>query len=166
MNPLIAYTLNRIGDKIRSTNLENKRLCSSSEEEEETMSINKKKIRREVVLNGVKVWVTADTEQEYVEKVLRLSGTTGGSTMKHSFREYAENWFEVFSKPNVANVTALTYKRQLDHYILPVLGDKNLEDVMPADVQSVFNQMDDDAKQETKKQGQDRSQPNLQNGFG
>ncbi len=149
MNPLIAYTLDRIGDKIRSMNLENKRLCSSSEEEE-TMSINKKKIRREVVLNGVKVWVTADTEQEYVEKVLRLSGATGGSAMKHSFRDYAENWFEVFSKPNVANVTALTYRRQLNHYILPVLGDKNLEDITPADVQSVFNQMDDDAKQETK----------------
>ena len=115
------------------------------------MSINKKKIRREVVLNGVKVWVTADSEQEYVNKVLQLSGASSGvNTAKHLFRDYAENWFEVFSRPNVANVTALTYRRQLDHYILPVLGDKNLEDVTPADVQSVFNQMDDDAKQETK----------------
>lgn len=150
MNPLVAYTLNRIGDRIRSANLDNERLHSPYVESEENMSINKKKIRREVVLNGVKVWLTADSEQEYVNKVLQLSGATGAPTTKHLFRDYAENWFEVFSKPNVANVTALTYRRQLDNYILPVLGDMNLEDVSPADAQKVFNQMDENAKQETK----------------
>lgn len=149
MNELLAYTLNRIEKKIRSVNLENKRLYSPGEESEETMSINKKKIRREVVLNGVKVWVTADTEQEYVNKVLRLAGA-GSSGEKHRFSDYAEKWFEVFSKPNVANVTGLTYKRQLDNHINPVIGEKILEEITPADVQMIFNRMSEDAKQETK----------------
>ena len=33
------------------------------------MPINNKKIRREVSLNGAKVWITADTEQEYADKI-------------------------------------------------------------------------------------------------
>ncbi len=151
MNPLAVYTLNWIGRKLsQSANLDNERLHSPYLESEETMSVNKKKIRREVVLNGVKVWVTANSEQEYVNRVLQLSGATAGSSTKHLFRDYAENWFEVFSKSNIANVTALTYRRQLDNYILPVLGDMSLEDVSPADAQKVFNQMDENAKQETK----------------
>ncbi len=114
------------------------------------MSIKKKKIRREVLLHGVKVWVTADTEQEYADKLLRLAGAAASGGEKHPFKIYVQNWFEVFSKPNVANVTALTYERQLNNHIYPTLGDKMIEDVTPADVQKIFNSMPDDAKQETK----------------
>lgn len=151
MNELVAYTLNRIGQKLQSANLDNWKGFCSREESEDNMSINKKKIRREVEVHGVKVWVTADTEQEYVNKLLNLAGGTNRvPEEKHPFRVYADRWFTVFSKPNVANVTALTYERQLVHYIYPVLGELNLEDITPVDVQRVFNQMADDAKQETK----------------
>ena len=98
-----------------------------------------------------KTTITANTEQEYVDKVLRLSGTANKvSGEKHLFKAYAERWFEVFSKPNVANVTALTYERQLNNHILPVLGNLNVEDVTAADVQKIFNGMTENAKQETK----------------
>lgn len=151
MNSLITYTLNRIGRKFQSANLENQITCSSREERGETMSINKKKIRREVLLHGVKVWVTADSEQEYADKLLRLAGAANGSPReKHLFRNYALNWFEVFSKPNVATVTALTYERQLNNYIFPVIGDKMVEEITSSDVQKIFNDMAEDAKQETK----------------
>ena len=149
MNKLLSYTLRRIEDKIRSENLENKRMYSPYKESGETMSVNNKKIRRQVILNGVKLWITADTEQEYVNRVLQLLGSRS-SEEKHRFGDYAKKWFEVFSEPNVANVTALTYKRQLDHHINPVLGEKNIEDITSADVQQVFNRMNNDAKQETK----------------
>lgn len=143
MSDILAYTLDTI--------LENERLHSPSVESEEIMSLNKKKIRREVAVNGVKVWITADSEQEYVDKILRLAGMRGAPTREqHPFQPYAENWFEVFSKPNVSSVTALTYERQLNNYIYPILGEMNLEDIAPADVQRVFNQMGDNAKQETK----------------
>ena len=151
MNRLIAYTLGKVGEALRSANLENERSHIPCGESEEEMSINKKKIRREITLNGEKVWVTADTEQEYVNKLLRLSGAINSTSgEKHNFREYAQNWFEVFAKPNVENVTSHTYERQLANHINPVLGDMNLEDITASDVQRIFNNMGDSAKQETK----------------
>lgn len=53
------------------------------------MGVNKKKIRREISVNDTKVWVTANTEQEYAEKLMRLSGRTAVSQTRHNFREYA-----------------------------------------------------------------------------
>ena len=142
MNRLLAYTLSRI------SNLDNRKACSPGRENE--MSVNKKRIRREIVISGTKMWVTADTEQEYVDKILALAGSKARPEIKHRFYEYAERWYEVFSKPNVSNVTALTYRRQLDKHIYPVLGELFLEDIVPSDVQRVFNGMDDDTKKETK----------------
>ena len=151
MNRFITYTLNRIEDSLRSTNLDNRKEPYPRAESEESMPLNKKKIRREVSVNGVKVWITADSEQEYVNKILHLSGSSNVSPgTKHVFKDYADRWFNVFSKPNVASVTALTYERQLTNYIYPVLGSMNVEEITAADIQVIFNQMDENAKQETK----------------
>lgn len=107
-----------------------------------------KRIKREIVVNGTKRWITGANEQEYAEKCARLMKADteplpqdAGS--KHGFREYADNWFNVFSKPNVKKVTAITYERQLRLHIYPVLGEKNVEDITPIDVQTVFNRMGD-----------------------
>jgi len=151
MNRLLAYTLNKVVDILRPKNLENDKMGSSRIESEEHMPLNKKKIRREVLLNGEKVWVTADSEQEYVDKLLRLSGIRNVPTgEKHNFRDYAMKWFNVFAKPNVEVVTWMAYERQLTNHIFPVLGDMNVEDVTPTDVQQVFNNMGEHTKQETK----------------
>lgn len=153
MNSFVAYTLKQIERKLRSSaNFENRIALSSYEESEGKMPLNASKIRRQITLNGVKVWITANTEQEYADKLLKLSGISQGavSEKKHPFREYAGQWFTIFSKPNVSNVTALTYERQLEHHIFPVLGNKNLEDIRPSDIQEVFNAMGDGVKQETK----------------
>ena len=37
------------------------------------MSLNKKRIRRTVKLNDTTVWVTADTEQEYADKLMKIA---------------------------------------------------------------------------------------------
>lgn len=150
MKTLLDYTFGLIRD-IGSAFLDNRRSRSPQEEREETMSANNKKIRREVLVNGVKIWITANTEQEYADKLLRLSSRTETAVgEKHPFGEYAERWFSVFSRPNVSNVTALTYERQLQKHILPVLGQMNVEDVRPADIQKIFNAMPENTKQETK----------------
>lgn len=47
---------------------------SSCTESEENMSLNKKRIRRTVKLNDTTVWVTADTEQEYADKLMKIAG--------------------------------------------------------------------------------------------
>lgn len=152
MNRIAAYTLNWLNRQRPSApNLDNSIIRSSCIESEENMSLNKKRIRRAVEFDGATVWITADTEREYADKLLKLASTNHKTASeKHSFTEYAYRWFEVFSKPNVAAVTAVTYESQMKKHILPALGEKAVEDITPADIQKVFNCMSKDAKQETK----------------
>ncbi|MBR6185356.1 MAG: tyrosine-type recombinase/integrase family protein [Bacteroidaceae bacterium] len=101
-----------------------------------------KRIRRRVVVNGQQVWVTASTEQEYAEHVaLLLTGGSNQASVKkgHDFKVYAEKWFEVFSKPNVEKVTAITYERQLNNHLIPSFSGMTLEEITTADVQAMFN---------------------------
>ena len=81
-----------------------------------------KKIRRTITINGVKTWISADTEQEYAEKLLRMFGcsNTEPKVSGHDFEKYAWDWYNIFSKPNVSYVTGLTYRRQLQYHILPL----------------------------------------------
>ena len=98
------------------------------------------KINRAVTINGEKKWVHAHSEQEYAEKLAKLFGAGQESKApepeskgKHPFREYALNWYEVYSKPNVETATATTYKRQLNLYLLPAFGHKAVEDISSPD---------------------------------
>ncbi len=142
-----------MGLKRPTAQLDNETPRSSRPESEENMPVNTKKIRREITLHGVKVWITADSEQEYADKLLRLAGSAPAlhKTDKHLFRDYAERWYSVFAKPNIANVTALCYRRELDNHLFPLLGGKFIEEITPSDVQEVFNSMPSLTKQETKK---------------
>ena len=45
------------------------------------------KINQYITINGVKRWITADTMQEFAEKVIKLSGTAP-EPQKHPFDEY------------------------------------------------------------------------------
>lgn len=116
------------------------------------MSKQPKKIRRPIYVDGEKKWISAESEQEYAEKCAQAfaEGTeleSKKSECKHNFKDYAYRWFETFSKPNIEEVTAVTYERQLKIHILPVLGEKNVEDITPFDVQDLFNRMGDAAKE-------------------
>ena len=134
----------------RSMHLDNPNKPFPRSESEDQMPLNNKKIRREVCINGAKVWVTANTEQEYANKLLRLSGSSQEPGMRHNFKEYANRWFYGISQPNVAEVTANTYRRQLNYHIFPVLGDRNIEEIDSFLIQQVFNRLSPDAKQDTK----------------
>ena len=107
------------------------------------------KINRTVTIDGQRRWIHADNEQQYFEKVVQLVGgkTAEPQTEKHPFSEYAQKWFDVYGKPAVATVTALTYQRQIDKYLTPAFSEKNVEDVTTADIQALFNSMGDCAKE-------------------
>lgn len=98
------------------------------------------KINQYITINGVKRWITADTMQEFAEKVIKLSGTAP-EPQKHPFDEYAWNWFNTYSKPTVATVTATTYERQLRAYLVPAFYGLAVEDIGPDEVQRLFNSM-------------------------
>ena len=133
-----------------SAHLDNRTSLVPRSESEDFMPLNKKKIRREVSVNGAKVWITADTEQEYANKLLKLSGTHSMSSYSHNFREYADRWFYGVAKPNVTPATATTYRRQLNYHIFPVLGDQDLERIDSFAIQQVFNRLKPETKQDTK----------------
>ena len=113
------------------------------------MAKTSKRIRREIVINGVKRWITGATEQEYAENLIKALGVSGEiqfAPKKHNFQTYAQQWFEVFSKPNISLLTAITYERQLQLHIYPAFEGMDLEDIKPADVQEMFNRMGDVTK--------------------
>jgi len=110
-----------------------------------------KKIRRPILIHGVRHWICGDSEQEYADNIIRIAmgdipSTPPAEPEKHNFRDYAQNWFEVFSKPSVEEVTAITYERQLKRHINPVIGGMNIEEITPANVQEIFNRMGNVAK--------------------
>lgn len=115
------------------------------------MALNTKKIRREVVIDGKKVWVTANTEQEYADKLVSLTRISTACSKQIKFEDFANEWYETFSKPNVAFSTAVNYKRQLDLHINPVIGSMNVASINSTHIQQVFNRMGNDKTLETKK---------------
>lgn len=107
------------------------------------------KINRTVTVDGQRKWIRANSEQEYFEKVVQLMGcsTVEPPTQKHPFPEYAQKWFDVYGEPSVATVTALTYQRQINKYLIPHFREKNIEDITTADIQALFNDMGNCAKE-------------------
>lgn len=113
-----------------------------------------KRIRKHISIQGEKKWFTGENELEVILKVASALVENGALTTapkeKHNFREYATNWFTVYCKPNIAEVTAITYERQLKNHIYPALGDKDLEDITTQDVQEMFNAMRKENAKSTK----------------
>ena len=100
----------------------------------------KYKINQSVVINGDKRWITANSMQEFTDKVTKLLGTPLDRG-KHPFEEYAWNWYSTYSAPNVETATATTYKRQIRLYLVPAFEGLAVEDITVDDVQRLFNSM-------------------------
>ena len=100
----------------------------------------KPKINQPIYINGEKRWITANSMQEFADKVLKLAGTVQAPG-KHLFSDYAWNWFETYSAPNIETVTATTYRRQLRLYLVPAFEGLAVEDITTDHVQRLFNSM-------------------------
>ncbi len=88
----------------------------------EGANMAKSRIRRRVEIGGKCVWITAMNEQEYALNVLKAMSSRAEPTKRHPFKEYATMWFETYSRPNVEATTAVTYARQLELHLFPILG--------------------------------------------
>ena len=141
-----------ISAALETLNLDNLRAGNTGISEGESDMTKQKKIRRPIIVNGEKKWISAESEQEYAEKCAKTFSQgkvyeIKRPESKHNFSEYANRWFLTFSKPNVEDVTAITYERQLRIHICPVLGKKSVEDITTLDVQEIFNRMGNAAKE-------------------
>ena len=99
------------------------------------------KINRTVVINGERRWIHANTEQEYADKLAKLLSGNAENKPRHNFTDYAWNWYNTYSAPNVETSTATTYKRQLTLHLLPFFEGFAVEDIKTDDVQRFFNGM-------------------------
>lgn len=133
-NPMLSLLL------AQAMNLDNRTETDCMSTEENNMAY---KIRRAVIIEGKQRWITANSEQEYAEKLGTLFAKNGSpdNREKHNFKCYAENWFELYSKPNISSVTCNTYQRQINRYLIPAFGEKNIEDITTDDIQRLFNNM-------------------------
>lgn len=123
-----------------SVNLENQICdCELYQEGNHDMA-SKPKINQPVMINGKRHWITANTMQEFADKIIKLTEAPKDIS-KHDFAEYAKNWFNVYSKPNVETATATTYQRQIKLYLIPAFEGLALEDITTDDVQRLFNSM-------------------------
>ena len=113
--------------------------CASSSEGDSEMA-TKAKINQPVLIAGEKRWITANTMQEFTDKVVKLLSKPQ-ITSKHLFSDYAWNWYYTYSEPNVETVTATTYKRQLTLHLIPAFDGLYVEDITTDDVQRLFNNM-------------------------
>lgn len=100
------------------------------------------RINRAVTIDGTKRWIRCNTEQEYSDKILALANGRQATKGLHPFKQYAQNWFEVYSRPNVSTVTAVTYQRQLTRYLYPAFDGKAVEEITADDIQQLFNGME------------------------
>lgn len=99
------------------------------------------KINRTVTIDGVKRWIHANSEQEYCDKLAKLFCGEPQSKAKHLFSEYAMNWFETYSKPNISTATIELYNRLFMCHIMPAFEGLDVEDIKPDDIQRMFNGM-------------------------
>lgn len=146
-------------ETLHQQSLENHTPTLSDMSEGETDMAKSKRIRREIVIHGAKHWICGKNEQEYAENLIRVyCGQSVPQTQKeetapaakHDFKTYAQRWFEVFSKPNIESVTAMTYERNLKLHIYPAFAGMKIEDIQPADVQNMFNRMSGAKQTKTK----------------
>jgi len=109
--------------------------------EGDTEMATKSKINQPVMINGEKRWITANSMQEFTDKVIKLMSVPQENG-KHSFTDYAWNWYNTYSKPTVEKATATTYKRQLTLHLIPAFDGLAVEEITTDHVQRLFNSMD------------------------
>ena len=143
------------GNKVQcELHLENSQISSGLPCKEDYMA--KKDIDRIFIWNGEQIHIRAHNETEYAEKVYEVLLVKKGrettpveppAPIKHDFKEYAENWYKTFAKPNICTVTSVTYMRELELVWYPGFKGMAIEDITPSDVQNVFNNMGDVTKE-------------------
>lgn len=135
-----CYTESADASQASQGHLDNRIEQSDIPPSEGDTTMAKYKINQPVMINGEKRWITANNMQEVADKITKLLRTPQ-ERGKHPFGEYAWNWFQTYSAPNVEAATATTYKRQIRLYLVPAFEGLAVEDITVDDVQRLFNGM-------------------------
>lgn len=110
----------------------------------------RKRIRREVEIDGQKVWISGDTEQEYVENyaaklesIRNRNGTTPlpvNRPLCPTFQEYAEQYMTRYKrKKQVRHTTLAGYDSSLTNHLYPFFGGMRLDEISIDSIQDFLN---------------------------
>lgn len=126
-------------------NLENK-ILPTLEPTEGGASMSKN-ICRPIMINNVKRWISANTEQEYAEKLIAMGGgiPQSESISKHSFNEWTQEYYDAFvahKSDSERTTNDITLERMMKLHIFPVFEGVNVEDITAAHVQKMINTME------------------------
>ena len=67
-----------------------------------------------------------------------------------TFRQYAEQWWELYKLPKLRHTTRTTYRNLLDNHILPYFGKLRLEEIGTNTIQAFYNANREKAKSTTR----------------
>ena len=67
-----------------------------------------------------------------------------------NFRQYAEQWWELYKLPKLRHTTRTTYRNLLDNHILPYFGKLRLEEISTNTIQAFYNANREKAKSTTR----------------
>jgi len=97
--------------------------------------------RQKLTIGGVTKWVSFSSTQELVDLVTKIvrAGEVSGPQEKKLFGEYLREWYEVYHRPKLKKGTAINYDSMIRNHILPIMGNRPIDDIRAADVQNVMS---------------------------
>ncbi|MGI6726357.1 MAG: tyrosine-type recombinase/integrase [Christensenellales bacterium] len=102
------------------------------------------KIKRLYTINGVKLWLTGDSEQEIADKYAELkNGSRSGEPIresKHNFEKFSKDNWQYISQ-TVSEITASDYWYYMEKDILPHFGRMNVEDIDWRSIQAFYDKL-------------------------
>lgn len=110
---------------------------------------------------SVYTWVEGKNRQDFLIKAaqtLLAYGMLDGCKPEQqekapqtpTFRQYAEQWWELYKLPKLRHTTRTTYRNLLDNHILPYFGKLRLEEISTNTIQAFYNANREKAKSTTR----------------
>ena len=96
--------------------------------------------RQKITINGRERWVSFSSTQELVNLVQNeCSKESAPVQFEILVADYLMNWFETYEKPRLDPNTAAGHISKINKHILPIIGDKKINDVTVSDVQKIMS---------------------------
>ena len=98
--------------------------------------------RQKITINGQDKWIKFGSTQELVDIVQKMLVDTESEKKSPTLvSEYLLNWFETYKRPKLDPNTAAGQISLINKHILPVIGEKQLNDVCVADIQNIVSNL-------------------------
>ena len=153
------------GDASRQANLENFSADHTGMSEGETDMTKRERERVQIGTDAagkpVYTWVEGKNRQDFLIKAaqtLLAYGMLDGCKPEQqekvpqtpTFRQYAEQWWELYKLPKLRHTTRTTYRNLLDNHILPYFGKMRLDEISTNTIQAFYNANREKAKSPTR----------------